>query len=93
MTIEVELMRKALFLTSVLFLSACSSGEVNGKLHADATPANIKYETAKYFATSTSRVRVGNMKPGMLGTAYNAKVSGKVYDCRYFKKTVTCSRA
>lgn len=86
-------MQKALVLTAVLVLSACSGAEVTDKLHADATPTNIKYETAKYFATSQRGVRVGNMKHGILGTSYQAKVSGGLYDCRYFKKTVTCSRA
>ncbi len=86
-------MQKALVLTAVLVLSACSGAEMTDKLHADATPANIKLETAKYFSTSQRSVRVGNMRPGVLGTGYQAKVSGTLYDCRYFKKTVTCSRA
>lgn len=86
-------MNKALVLTTALFLSACSGSEVTGKVHADATPQNIQIETAKYFATSSRNVRVGNMKSSMLGTAYQAKISGSLYDCRYFKKTVSCNRA
>lgn len=86
-------MRTALILASLTFLSACGGGTVSGTLHADATPQNLTTETAKYFETSRKRVAIGNLKPGVLGTAYKAKVAGRMYDCHYFKKTVTCSRA
>ncbi len=84
-------MRNTLLLTSVLLLAAC--GEVTEKVNSDASPTALATETAKYFGTSRSRVAIGNMKPGVWGTAYKAKVSGTVYDCHYFKKSVTCSRA
>ncbi len=86
-------MRKILIVTSLVALGACSSGEVNDTLHADATPSNIQMETAKYFETSRSRVRIGSLKQGILGTSYRAKVAGSIYDCKYFKKAVTCSRS
>ena len=82
---------RALLLSSALFLSAC--GQVTDTVNSDATPAALAAETAKYFETSRSRVAVGNLKPGVLGTAYNAKVAGTMYDCHYFKKTVSCNRA
>ncbi len=86
-------MQKILIATSFLAISACSGGQVTDTLHADATPENSKMHTASYFATSQRNVRVGNLKPGVLGTAYKARVAGTVYDCHYFKKTVSCNRA
>ena len=84
-------MRHTLLFASVLLLAAC--GEVTDTVNSDATPSALATETAKYFETSRSRVAIGNMKPGVWGTAYKAKVAGTVYDCHYFKKSVTCSRA
>ena len=86
-------MRTALLIASFSLLTACSGGSVTDTIHSDATPENISAETAKYFDTRRSRVAIGALKPGVLGTAYKAKVAGRLYDCHYFKKTVTCSRA
>ena len=86
-------MRKILFAALLPLLAACSGGSVTDTLHADATPQNLTIETAKYFETSRSRVAVGNLKPGILGTSYKARVAGTMYDCHYVKKAVSCDRA
>ena len=86
-------MRRTVFATSFLVMAACSGSDVNDTLHADATPASIKLATATYFETSQRYVAIGNLKQGVLGTTYKAKIASTVYDCRYFKKTVSCSRA
>ncbi len=86
-------MRVPMLLLTCTILTACSGGSVSDTLHADATPENLTTETARYFETSRSRVAIGNLKPGVLGTAYKARVAGTMYDCHYFKKTVTCDRS
>ena len=86
-------MRIFLCTASFALLTACSDGSVTDTLHADATPQNLSVETAKYFNTSRSRVAIGNLKPSVFGTAYKARVSGRIYDCHYFKKAVSCNRA
>ena len=84
-------MRRILIILSIGTLSACA--QATDAINSDATPAKLKAETAEYFSTSAYNVRVGNMRPGLLGTAYQARVSGHLYDCRYFKTAVTCSKA
>lgn len=86
-------MRSLICGLGLVALTACSSAEVGDTLHADATPENLSIQTASYFETSRSRVAIGNLQPGMFGTSYYAKVAGRAYDCHYFKKTVSCSRA
>lgn len=84
-------MRKLLIATPILALTACA--QATDAVNSDASPEAVKYETAKYFSTSTSNVRVGNFKQGVLGTAYQAKVGGRLFDCHYVRKTVSCTRA
>jgi hypothetical protein len=84
-------MRKLLILAPVLALAACS--EATETVNSDATAASVKYETAKYFSTSTKYVRVGNFNQTLLGTQYKANVGGRMYDCHYIRKTVSCQGA
>lgn len=84
-------MPRFLPLISVLAVSACA--QATDAINSDATPAKLKTNTAEYFSTSPYNVKVGNLRPGMLGTAYQARVSGRLYDCRYFKTAVTCKKA
>lgn len=84
-------MRKFLILAPVLALAACS--EATSTVNSDATGANVQYETAKYFSTSTKNVRVGNFNQTLLGTEYKAKVGGRMYNCHYIRKTVSCQGA
>lgn len=83
-------MRKLPLILSGLALSACA--QATDAINSDATPAKLRAETASYFSTSAYNVSVGNLNPGLLGTAYQARVSGRLYDCRYFKTAVTCSK-
>ena len=84
-------MRKLLSLSAIISLSACA--QTSDAVNSDATPANIQVETAKYFSTSPRNVRVGNFKQTVIGTQYKAKVGGRMFDCRYTRKIVTCKNA
>ena len=84
-------MRKLLFLSAIASLSACA--QTTEAVNSDATPANIKMETAKYFSTSPRNVRVGNFKQTVLGTEYRAQVGNRMFDCRYTRKIVTCKNS
>ncbi len=84
-------MRKGLVLLSVLAVSACA--QATETVNSDATAANVTVETAKYFSTSTRNVRVGNFKQTLVGTEYKARVSGRMYDCHYIRKSVSCTNA
>ena len=84
-------MRKLLILTPVLALAACA--QATDAVNSNATEANIKTETAKYFSTSSRNVRVGYFKQNVLGTQYKARVGGRSYDCRYVRKIVSCTNA
>ncbi|MEO0946519.1 MAG: hypothetical protein AAFY06_17130 [Pseudomonadota bacterium] len=86
-------MRILLCTASLALLTACGNSDVTDTLHGDATPQNISAQTATYFETSRSNVAIGNLKPGVFGTAYKAKVAGTLFDCHYFKQTVSCNRA
>ncbi len=84
-------MRKLLILLPILVATACSQAAET--VNSDATAANVKLETAKYFATSTRNVSVGNFKQTVLGTEYKARVGGRMYDCHYIRGTVSCTTA
>ena len=84
-------MRKGLVLLSVLAVSACA--QATETVNSDATAANVTVETAKYFSTSTRNVRVGNFKQTLVGTEYKAKVGGRMYECHYIRKAVSCTNA
>lgn len=84
-------MKKIVILAALLGLSACSNA--TKAVNSDATPAKLRLDTATYFATSQRNVAVGNFSQTVFGTAYQAKVVGTVYDCNYFRGTVSCNRA
>ncbi|MCG6884980.1 MAG: hypothetical protein LJE62_14615 [Silicimonas sp.] len=84
-------MRKLLILVPVIGLAACA--QTTEAVNSDASAANVTYETAKYFSTSTRNVRVGNFEQGVFGTQYKARVGGRMYDCRYMRSLVTCENA
>ncbi len=84
-------MRKILILAPILALAACA--QATDAVNSDASATNVKYETAKYFSTSSKNVRVGAFKQTMLGTEYKAKVGGRTFNCRYLRSAVTCQNA
>ncbi len=84
-------MRKLLILVPVLAITACA--QATETVNSDASATNVRYETAKYFSTSTKNVRVGGFKQTLLGTQYRANVGGRNYDCHYVRKTVSCQGA
>lgn len=84
-------MRKTLILMPLLVATACS--QATDAVNSDASPATLQLETAKYFATSTRNVQVGNLKRTVLGTEYNARVTGRVFDCHYVRGAVSCVNA
>ena len=84
-------MQKVLILTGVLALSACA--QATESVNSDVTPAKLQADTADYFATNRGNVRVGNLKQSVVGTAYQARVAGTLYDCKYFRSAISCWRA
>ena len=84
-------MRKLLILVPFLVASACS--QATDAVNSDVSVAKVQTETAKYFATSTRNVAVGNFKQSVLGTEYKARVAGRMYDCHYVRGTVSCTTA
>lgn len=84
-------MRKLLLPITFLALSACG-GQVTDAVNSDVTPAKLQNDTAVYFATSRSRVKVGKFEQTVLGTKYKARVAGTLYDCHYFRSSISCNR-
>lgn len=84
-------MKKLVLITALLGLAACA--DATKAVNSDVSGARVQHETAVYFATSKSNVRVGGFKQSVLGTAYKARVGRTMYDCKYFRGTVSCSRA
>ena len=84
-------MKKTVILASLLGLSACATA--TKAINSDATAAKVRLDTASYFATSQRNVAVGNFEQNVFGTAYKARVAGTIYDCNYFRGTVSCNRA
>ena len=84
-------MKKLVLITAILGLSACA--DATKAVNSDVSGARLQHDTAVYFATSKRNVRVGNFKQNVFGTAYKAKVGGRMYDCKYFRGTVSCNRA
>ncbi len=84
-------MKKLVILTAVLGLGACASA--TEAVNSDVSRAGLTNSTAAYFATSTRNVRVGYVSQSVLGTAYQSRVAGTLYDCNYFRGTVSCNRA
>lgn len=78
-------------IAGLLALAACA--KTTETVNSDVTYSKLQQDTASYFNTSPSRVAIGNMRRGVLGTAYQARVSGRVFDCHYFRSSVTCERA
>ena len=88
MTIKVTIIAAAL--TSTL-LSGCAP-MVSGTQNISTSPELVRAETAKHFGVSTRSVRVQNYNKGLLATQYQARVSGKLYNCQYYYASVTCKR-
>ena len=86
-----EPMKKLVLITALLGLAACA--DATKVVNSDVSSARLQSDTAVYFATSKRNVRVGNFKQSVLGTSYKAKVGGRLYDCKYFRGSVTCSAA
>ncbi len=88
-------MKKLVILSAVLALGACAdvNKSVTETVNSDVTGASLQSSTAAYFATSKRNVRVGNVSQNVFGTAYQSRVAGTLYDCNYFRGTVTCNRA
>jgi len=84
-------MRKLLIMVPLLVATACT--QATEAVNSDVSVAKVQTETAKYFSTSTRNVAVGNFKQTVLGTAYKARVSGRMYDCHYVRGTVSCTAA
>ena len=84
-------MKKLALVTALFALSACA--DATKAVNSDVSPTKLKVSTASYFSTSSRNVRVGNFKQTVFGTSYQAKVSGRLFDCNYFRGTVTCNRA
>jgi len=84
-------MKKLLIIPALLAVSACA--DATKAVNSDVSAASLKTSTANYFVTSPKHVRVGNLKQSVLGTAYQAMVGGRLFDCDYFRGAVTCSRA
>ncbi|NNE79353.1 MAG: hypothetical protein HKN18_03685 [Silicimonas sp.] len=84
-------MRKLILLVGILAVSACA--QATDAVNSDVTQAKLQTDTAKYFDTSPRYVKVGNLKQSMVGTAYQARVGGRLYDCKYFRSAVSCWRA
>jgi len=87
----IPMLKPSLLLAGLLVLAACA--KTTETVNSDVTLAKLQQDTATYFNTSPSRVAIGNMRQGVLGTAYQARVAGRVFDCHYFRSSVTCERA
>ena len=85
------MLHKTILIAGLLALAACA--KTTETVNSDVTTAKLQKDTATYFNTSPSRVAIGNIKKGVLGTAYQARVAGRVFDCHYFRSSVTCERA
>ena len=84
-------MQKAILLAALLGLTACA--DATSAVNSDVSPAKLQSSTASYFATSNRNVRIGGLKQSVIGTAYKARVGRTLYDCNYFRGTVSCNRA
>ncbi|AZQ68080.1 hypothetical protein EF888_13620 [Silicimonas algicola] len=84
-------MRKFLAILALTSLAACATA--TEKVNSDVSAAGLKRSTATYFSTAPRNVQVGSLRQSMLGTSYKAKVSGRMYDCKYFRTSVTCQHA
>ncbi len=84
-------MKKLLILTALFGLGACASATET--VNSDVSRASLQSSTASYFATNKGNVRVGGMKQSVLGTAYQSRVGGTLYNCNYFRGAVSCQRA
>ena len=88
-------MKKIVILSAVLALGACAdvNQSVTETVNSDVSGASLQSSTAVYFATSKRNVKVGNVSQNVFGTAYQSRVSGTLYNCNYFRGTVTCNLA
>ena len=82
-------MTRILALLALAALAACS--QATDAVNSDVSVAKLQSDTAVYFATSSRNVRVGNLQSTLVGTSYNAKIGGRMYDCQYFRGTVSCN--
>ena len=84
-------MKKLVILTALFGLGACASA--TEMVNSDVSRASLQKDTATYFATSTRNVKVVSISQSVLGTAYQSRVAGKLYNCQYFRGAVSCNRA
>ncbi|MCV6593278.1 MAG: hypothetical protein OIF48_10030 [Silicimonas sp.] len=84
-------MKKCAIAAGLFALSACASA--TEAVNSDVSRGGLQASTAAYFATSRTNVRIGNLNQSVLGTAYQSRVGGQLYDCNYFRGAVSCNRA
>ena len=84
-------MKKIVIIATFLGLGACA--DATKAVNSDVSGARLQHDTAVYFSTSKRNVRIGGVKQSVLGTVYKAKVGRTMFDCRYFRGSVTCSHA
>ncbi len=84
-------MSRVLIVLSFAALTAC--GQATDAVNSDVTPLKLERATADYFGTGAYSVQVSNIKQSVLGSSYRAHVSGRAYNCRYFRSAVTCQYA
>lgn len=84
-------MRRILAILPLSALAAC--GYATEKVNSDVSMTMLEGETAAYFQTHSGNVSIENYKQGVWGTSYQARVAGTLYNCNYFRSSMTCQKA
>ena len=84
-------MPRYLAIVSLAALAACA--QATETVNSDVTTQGLQDRTASYFNTYGSNVQIVSYRQSVVGTAYKARVSGRLYDCKYFRSAITCNRA
>ena len=84
-------MRALIPLVSLLVLGAC--GSATDAINSDVDVAKLQARTASYFRTPSQNVSISKFRQTVLGTEYQAQVSGRAFNCHYFQSSVSCEGA
>lgn len=83
--------RGVIVFIAVALMSACAP-MVSGVMNASIDDQAVHEKTAKHFGVSRENVAISSIEKGALSTAYQARVTGRLYNCTIYYGEVKCAQ-
>lgn len=88
---RIKTITAVLAMASAIFMTGCAP-LISGAMNATTTDESIKEKTAKYFATTTDKVKISHINKSLLDTSYRAQVGKNIHVCNIYFGDVNCPK-